>query len=99
MKAASDMDAPFASRRPAARLAAALGLCASLGASLGGCANLPDLAADPDFALCEQARGLARRGDTAAAEAAIDRMRDLRNAWYCKNDVLELDKGLHPRGT
>jgi hypothetical protein len=63
------------------------------------CAALPAAVNDADFALCEQAREHARRGDTAAAEAAIDRMRDLRNAWYCKNDVLELDKGLHPRGT
>lgn len=82
-------------RQGTARRAATLALCALL----GGCAGLPDPAADPDFALCEQARAHARRGDTAAAEAAIDRMRDLRNAWYCKNDVLELDRGLHPRGT
>lgn len=77
------------------RRAAALGLCAVL----VGCAHLPDGSRDPDFALCEQARAHLRRGDPAAAEAAIDRMRDLRNAYDCRNDVLETDMGRFPRGT
>lgn len=71
----------------------------ALGATLSGCAGLQGAAADPDFLLCEQARAQALRGDTAGAEATIGRIRDLRQAWYCKNYLLEIDRGLHPEGT
>ena len=67
--------------------------------ALAGCAGLPSITQNPDFALCELAREQARRGDRAAAEETIDRMHDLREAWYCRNDLIELDRGLHPRGT
>jgi hypothetical protein len=67
--------------------------------ALSGCAGLAAGTADPDQALCERAREQARRGDLAGAEATIDRMRDLREAWYCRNDLIEQDRGLYPRAT
>jgi hypothetical protein len=67
--------------------------------ALAGCAALPSASADADRALCERAREQARRGDLAGAEASIDRVRDLREAWYCRNDLIEQDRGLYPRAT
>ena len=67
--------------------------------ALSGCAALSSGASDADLALCERAREQARLGDRAAAEATIDRMRDLREAWYCRNDLIEQDRGLYPRAT
>ncbi len=84
---------PCATR--ALRRVLALAACALV----AGCAHLPDGSTDPDFALCEQARMHVRRGDLAAAEAAVDRMRDLRNAYDCRNDVLETEMGRFPRST
>ncbi len=67
--------------------------------AVNGCAGLPSVSDTPDHALCERARALARSGDMAGAEAMIDRMQDRRDAWYCRNDVLEQDRGLYPRAT
>lgn len=67
--------------------------------ALWGCAALPPGTADADQALCEQAREQARRGDLAGAEATLARMQDLRDAWYCRNDLIEQDRGLYPRAT
>ncbi|GAA4414434.1 hypothetical protein [Quisquiliibacterium transsilvanicum] len=69
--------------------------------ALSGCAALAASVADAqaDQALCERARTQARQGDLAGAEASISRMRDLREAWYCRNDLIEQDRGLYPRAT
>ena len=75
------------------------GALAALVALSAGCGALSGAGGGADFALCEQARAQALRGDTAGAEATIGRIRDLRQAWYCKNYLLEIDRGLHPEGT
>lgn len=66
--------------------------------STGACSSLPSVTDDPDYALCQQARAQALRGDPAA-EATLDRMRELRNASYCRNDLMIRDRGIPPDGT
>jgi hypothetical protein len=70
------------------------GLCTTL---LAGCAGMAPLS--PDQQLCEKARAQARRGDAAGALATTEGIRDLREAWYCRNVHLRRDQGDEPNGT
>jgi len=73
-------------------------LLAVSSAALPGCAGWPSAVADPDFALCAQARAQALRDDPAF-EATLDRMRDLRNYHRCRYDLMLRDRGIEPNST
>jgi hypothetical protein len=60
-----------------------------------GCAGFPGRVNDADHALCEQARAQARRNDPAA-EATLDRIRDLRSYQRCRYELMLRDRGIEP---
>lgn len=64
-------------------------------AAFSGCAGLPAAVQDPDQAICEQARAQARMNDPAA-QATLDRIRDLRNYHQCRYELMERDRGIEP---
>ena len=72
-----------------------IALLAVSSVALPGCAGRPGAEADPDFALCEQARAQALRDDPAF-ESTLDRMRDLRNYHRCRYDLMLRDRGIEP---
>lgn len=75
----------------------ALGGAMVVTSALAGCAGVQPVSADQR--LCEEARAQARRGDAAAAVATTEKMKDLREAWYCRNVHLRRDQGDEPNGT
>ena len=67
-------------------------------AASSGCAGFPGEVNDPDHAICELARAQARRNDPAA-EATLERIRDLRNYHRCRYELMLRDRGIEPNST
>lgn len=66
--------------------------------AVSGCAGFPAAVQDPDQAICEQARAQARLNDPAA-QATLERIRDLRDYHRCRYDLMERDRGIEPNST